>query len=58
MGLPFPPPEDLPDPGIEPMSPASASGFFTIEPPGNPYRKFICYMLYINYTSILKKFAV
>ena len=21
-GLPFPPPEDLPDPGIEPMSPA------------------------------------
>ena len=22
-GLPFPPPEDFPDPGIEPMSPAS-----------------------------------
>ena len=31
-GLPFPPPGDLPDPGIEPvslMSPALASGFFT-----------------------------
>ena len=31
-GLPFPPPGDLPDPGIElvsPMSPASAGGFFT-----------------------------
>ena len=28
-GLPFPPPGDLPDPGIEPVSPAFASGFFT-----------------------------
>ena len=31
-GLPFPPPEDLPDAGIEPMSftsPALAGGFFT-----------------------------
>ena len=29
-GLPFPPPGDLLDPGIEPMSPALASGFFTL----------------------------
>ena len=29
-GLPFPPPGDLPDPGIEPMSPALAGRFFTI----------------------------
>ena len=35
-GLPFPSPGDLPDPGIEPMSPALADGFFTIEPPGKP----------------------
>ena len=28
-GLPFPPPGDLPDPGIEPASPALAGGFFT-----------------------------
>ena len=31
-GLPYPPPQDLSDPGIEPvplMSPALASGFFT-----------------------------
>ena len=31
-GLPWPPPGDLPDPGMEPlplMSPASAGGFFT-----------------------------
>ena len=27
--LPFPPPEDLPDPGIEPASPALAGGFFS-----------------------------
>ena len=35
--LPFPPPEDLPDPGIEPSTPASrepACGFFTTVPPG------------------------
>ena len=28
-GLPFPPPGHLPDPGIEPVSPTSAGGFFT-----------------------------
>ena len=28
-GLPYPSPGDLPDPGIEPMSPALAGGFFT-----------------------------
>ena len=32
-GLPCPPPGDLPDPGIEPMFPALAGGFFTTEPP-------------------------
>ena len=35
-GLPFPPPGDLPDPGIKPESPALAGGFFTTEPPGKP----------------------
>ena len=35
-GLLFPSPGDLPDPGIEPVSPALASGFFTLEPPGKP----------------------
>ena len=36
-GLPFPPPGDLPDPGIKPSSPVSpalAGRFFTTEPPG------------------------
>ena len=32
-GLPFPHPGDLPDPGIEPGSPASADRFFTTEKP-------------------------
>ena len=35
-GLPFPSPGDLPDPGIEPSSPALAGGFFTTEPSGKP----------------------
>ena len=36
-GLPFSPPADLPDPGVEPMFlvfPALTGGFFTTEPPG------------------------
>ena len=38
-GLPFPPPGDLPNPGIEPKSPATpalAGGFLTTEPPEMP----------------------
>jgi len=35
-GLPFPSPGDLPNPGIEPTSPALAGRFFTTEPPGKP----------------------
>ena len=34
--LPFPPPGDIPNPGIEPLSPALAGRFFTTEPPGKP----------------------
>ena len=33
-GLPLLSPGDCPDPGIEPTSPALASGFFITEPPG------------------------
>ena len=39
-GLPFPPPGDLPDPGIESeslSSPALAGGFLTNESPGEPF---------------------
>ena len=35
-GLPFPSPGDLPDPGIEPRSPALPADSLPSEPPGNP----------------------
>ena len=34
--LPFPSPEDLPNSGIKPASPALAGGYLTNEPPGKP----------------------
>ena len=36
-GLPFPFPGDLPNPGIEPRSPALQADALTSEPPGKPY---------------------
>ena len=33
-GLPFPPPGDLPDPGIKPRSPTLQADVLTSEPPG------------------------
>ena len=41
-GLPFPTSGDLPDPGIEPASPALEGRFFTTEPPG----KLVCEDIY------------
>ena len=38
-GLPFPSPEDLPDPGIEPRSPALQADALTSEPQGSPQGK-------------------
>ena len=36
-GLPFPPPGDLPDPGIELWSPTLQADSLPSEPPRNPY---------------------
>ena len=36
-GLSFPPPGDLPNLGIEPVSPTWSGGFFTTELPGKPH---------------------
>ena len=36
-GLPFPSPADLPNPGIEPRSPASQADFLPAELPGKPW---------------------
>ena len=44
-GLPFPPPRDLPDPGIEPGLPALPSDSLSSEPPG----KLIASLLYVYY---------
>ena len=44
IGLPFPPPGDLSDPGIKSASltsPALAGGFFTPAPPGKPFLKTV-----------------
>ena len=41
-GLPFPSPGDLPDPGIEPGSPALQADALTSEPPGKPNKIVGC----------------
>ena len=43
-GLPFPSPGDLPDPGIEPMSPALAGRFFSLSHRGSPFKNKIIYV--------------
>ena len=40
--LPFPSPGDLPDPGIEPRSPALEADALTSEPPGKPMTNLDC----------------
>ena len=41
-GLPFPSPEDLPNPGIELGSPALQADALPSEPPGKPSCKYLC----------------
>ena len=41
-GLPFPPPEDLPGPGIKPGSPASQADSSPSEPQGSPLASHQC----------------
>ena len=66
-GLPFPCPGGLPDPGVEPTSPASpalAGRFFTSEPPGKPkinkywgytylYLLIYIYIYYLYYNILI-----
>ena len=44
-GLLFPPPGDLPNPGIKPISPALAGRFFITEPPGKLVLIYRCMYL-------------
>ena len=49
--LPFPPPGDLSNPRIKPMSlvsPALAGRFFTAEPPGKPKQPFTYCVIFFN----------
>ena len=43
-GLPFPSPEELPNPGIEPTTPALAGRSFITEPPGKPNTPFFFFI--------------
>ena len=59
-GLPFPSPGDLPDPGIEPRSPAFQADALTSEPPGKPehvteqqYKVYLKCILYYDIYSYL-----
>ena len=45
-GLPFPTSGDLPEPGIEPVSPALAGRFLTTEPPGKPLLSCILFIFF------------
>ena len=55
IGLPFPIPGDLPEPGIEPkfiVSPALAGGFFTTAPPGKLSDSLLIKFLQLNSTWV------
>ena len=54
IGLPFPPPGDLLDTGIETTSTALAGKFFTIEPPGKP----LYYYYIVIYNDIIIQLTV
>ena len=46
---------DLPDPGVEPMSPTQAGGFFITELQGKPGRQYVSYQMLpeqINHITI------
>ena len=47
-GLPFPAPEDLPDPEMEPESPALAGRFFTAELAGKPRGPYTAWIRHLG----------
>ena len=54
-GLLFPSPGDLPDPGIEPGSPALEAVALPSEPPGKPLRVGLLGLGYTEIQGLLKK---
>ena len=51
-GLPFPPPGDLPHPGIKPKTPALAGRFFATELPGKLIQMPLSETLLWNYDGL------
>ena len=51
-GLPFPSPGDLPNPGIEPTSPALQADALPSEPPGKPFTLNLPKLLSLHITTI------
>ena len=51
--MPFLPPGDLPDPEMEPTSPALVGEFFITEPPGKPF----CHMIGSLIENHLKRYG-
>ena len=45
-GLPFPPPGDIPDPGIEPTFPALQEDSLPLAPPGKPRTSVTVYKIF------------
>ena len=54
-GLQFSSPGDLPDPGIEFMSPALAGGFLTTKPPGKPNEMYTSVKMWYHLRTPLQK---
>ena len=56
-GSPFPSPDDLPDPGIKPMSLVPPAGeFFTPAPAGKP-STYLCYVTELLFPSWKKRMS-
>ena len=53
-GLPFPPPGDLPSPGIEPRSPALQAVSLPSEPLGKPFVPFSSNFFFFGWGPFLK----
>ena len=56
-GLPFLPPEDLFNPGIEPASPSLQADSLPSEPPGKAIYKYICFMFHVWSFNSLRFFS-
>ena len=58
-GLPFPPPGDLPNPGVEPRSPALQADSLPSEPPGKPdYTQIFQHFVFLRSSQVGKTDAV